>query len=212
MAADLATFQATGPHARSYCIDDVVEAMAPAFKLGFAYSLKSSPSELTVTLLHRSGWDMASTAPAEGTDEISAGTLLADLLGIRVHDSAAIAQQQPDIAETALTESDPACAMPQVAQPAAPFEVDDDQDEFAQETVPAELLVELTEADRNTCLSMVKVLKSDERKAFTIAFRSHFQVPREDRTIGKFITQVQHKKFVEDFINELERQALGAAA
>lgn len=241
MAADLATFQATKPKARSQSFDDVIEAMGPAFDLGFAYSLKTAAAELTVTLMHRGGWDMASTGPVE----TGAGLLLADLLGIRVHDAVAIAQQQQDQPEpvcpmpgptkawtaeqlaselpalNALTstqgdqpEPEPACPMPtpKPAQAAVPFEVADEVDEFAEDSIPAELLVELSESDRKTCVAMVKALKPDERKSFTVAFRSHFKVPSSEPSIGKLITQVQHQRFVQSFIDELELQSIGVAA
>lgn len=201
MAADLATFQATRPQARSHAFDDVIEAMGPAFKLGFAYSLRSSADELTVTLMHKGGWDLAASAPAE----TGAGPLLADLLGIRMDDAAAIAQLQQDAAE-------PVCPMPAPALEVVPFDVADDVDEFAEPSVPAELLVELSDSDRKTCVSMVKALKPDERKSFTVAFRSHFQVPSSEPSIGKLITQVQHQRFVQSFIDELELQEMGVAA
>lgn len=211
MAADLATFQALRPTARSHDLTDVVEAMSDAFRLGFAYSLASTASELTVTLLHRSGWDMSSSVSVEGLAGGGAGQLLADLLGIRVGDDAAIAQLKPVAAEPACPMPEPACPIPAPA-PVVPFEVEDEPDEFAQESVPAELLAELSESDRKTCIALIKGLKPDERKSFTIAFRSHFQVPREERSITPFICQVQHQRFVQSFIDELELQQLGVAA
>lgn len=205
MAADLATFQAAKPQARSHAFDDVIEAMGPAFKLGFAYSLKSTAAELTVTLMHRGGWDLTASASAEA----GAGSLLADLLGIRVTDAAAIAQLQQDVAEPACPMPEPVCPMPVPA--VVPFDVGDEVDEFAEDSIPAELLVELSESDRKTCVAMVKALKPDERKSFTVAFRSHFQVPSSEPSIGKLITQVQHQRFVQSFIDELELQAMGVA-
>lgn len=210
LAADLATFQAAKPQARSHAFDDVIEAMGPAFKLGFAYSLKSTAAELTVTLMHKGGWDLAVSAPAE----TGAGTLLADLLGIRVTDAAAIVQLQQDVAEPVCPMPEPACPMP-LPDPepeVVPFDVADEVDEFAEESIPAELLVELSDSDRKTCVAMVKALKPDERKSFTVAFRSHFQVPSSEPSIGKLITQVQHQRFVQSFIDELELQAVGVAA
>lgn len=224
MAADLAAFQATKPCARSHAFDDVLEAMGPAFQLGFAYSLKSTAAELTVTLLHRGGWDVASSAPTD----TGAGQLLAGLLGIRVGESAAAAQLQQDASEPACPMPEPVCPMPEPACPmpepacpmpaptpdpeAVPFDVSDEVDEFAENSVPAELLVELSESDRKTCVAMVKALKPDERKSFTVAFRSHFQVPSSEPSIGKLIVQVQHQRFIQSFIDELELQTQGVAA
>jgi hypothetical protein len=208
MAAELATFQAGKPKARSHAFDDVLEAMAPAFQLGFAYSLKSTRDELTVTVMHRSGWDLSASAPAN----TGAGALLAALLGIRVDDSAAIAQLQQDVSEPVCPKPEPACPISTPELEAVPFDVVDEVDEFAEDSIPAELLVELSDSDRKTCVSMVKALKPDERKSFTVAFRSHFQVPSSEPSIGKLITQVQHQRFVQSFIDELELQAMGVAA
>jgi hypothetical protein len=210
MAADLAAFQATAPVAASHDLSDVLQAMAPAFARGFAYSCKLQQSDdarhLEVLLMHRGGWDVSSSitlAAADAADPFAAaGLLLAGLLGIRVNAAVATAQQQPEICEElqALIE--------QADQASDP---DDDAADLIGEgspdhQVPAEQLVELSKADHDTCVAMLKALPADARKQFTVAFRSHFNVDQSERTISKLITQVQHKLFIQGFLDELELQ------
>jgi hypothetical protein len=53
----------------------------------------------------------------------------------------------------------------------------------------------LTAEQKTVCFEMIKILGVDQRKAFTIAFRDSFQVPREARTIAPLITEVRHMNF-----------------
>jgi hypothetical protein len=203
MAADLARFQATVPMALSFDINDVVEAMAPAVELGFAWTMTVSHDDLTVRLLHRSGWDLSSTVPTDGANELLTGELLANLLGIRLAVSAVTAQPQPTVEPTSLKAAPPA-AEPEVdPEPPADLIGEGTPD---TEVLP-ENLVALSAGDRDTCIALVKAMSPDERKSFTIEFRSHFNVPREARTISGFITQVQHQQFIQAFLDELELQA-----
>lgn len=210
MAADLAAFQATSPVAASHELSDVLQAMAPAFASGFAYTCKLQQSDdakhLEVLLMHRGGWDVSSsiTLAAAGTDDpfAAAGLLLAGLLGIRVNAAVATAQQQPEVCEELQ-------ALIEQADQAS--DADDDAVDLIGEgspdhQVPAEQLVELSKADHDTCVAMIKALPSDARKSFTVAFRSHFNVDQSERTISKLITQVQHKLFIQGFLDELELQ------
>jgi hypothetical protein len=51
---------------------------------------------------------------------------------------------------------------------------------------------------------MVRSLRPVEaRRQFQIAFRHHFNVPKEARSIAGFITQKRHKDFVDRFEREL---------
>jgi hypothetical protein len=210
MAADLAAFQATAPVAASHELSDVLQAMAPAFARGFAYSCKLQQSDdarhLEVLLMHRGGWDVSSSitlAAADTADPFAAaGLLLAGLLGIRVNVAVATAQQQPEVCEELQ-------ALIEQAEQAS--DADDDAADLIGEgstdhQVPAEQLVELSKADHDTCVAMLKALPADARKSFTVAFRSHFNVDQSERTISKLITQVQHKLFIQGFLDELELQ------
>ena len=68
----------------------------------------------------------------------------------------------------------------------------------------------LSEADRETCIAMVRAMTPEQRKQFTVAFRSHFNVDKSSRTIAPHIVQIQHQKFIQSFVDELELS--GAAA
>ena len=197
-AKALAEFQAMNPATTSYDMDDVRIAMAPAFELGFAYSVQEFPdSESKVSLLHAGGWSIDSTF-----DNYGAGHALAWMLGIQLA-PAGDAAQPPALKDTA---PDPQ------APPPAP--VTPDPDEFADADLMGEGVPEtpvlpedraaLSEADRETCLAMIRALTPEQRKPFTVAFRSHFNVDKSSRVIAPHIVQVQHQKFIQSFIDELE--------
>lgn len=62
----------------------------------------------------------------------------------------------------------------------------------------------LSEADRATTLELVKAMTAEQRRAFTIAFRDAFSVPREARAVAPLITQERHRQFVCRFVDEAE--------
>ena len=67
-----------------------------------------------------------------------------------------------------------------------------------------ESLRPLGDEERKTLLEMVRSLRPVEaRRQFQIAFRHHFNVPKEARSIAGFITQKRHKDFVDRFEREL---------
>jgi hypothetical protein len=195
-AKALAAFQATSPTAASYAIEDVLIAMAPARRLGFACSVQQFiERQPEVRLLHQAGWSINSTVGSYGP-----GLALANLLGIHLA-PAGDAAQQPAPKATA-------------PKPQAPAPVTPDPDEFADADLMGEGVPEtpvlpedraaLNEADRETCLAMIRALTPEQRKSFTVAFRSHFNVDKSSRVIAPHIVQVQHQKFIQSFIDELE--------
>jgi hypothetical protein len=196
-AKALAEFQATSPTAASYAMEDVLIAMAPARKLGFGFAVQQfMESEPEVSLLHAGGWRIASTVGSYGP-----GLALANLLGIQLA-PAGDAAQAPAPKATAPD-------LPTPTTPATP-----DPDEFADADLMGEGVPEtpvlpedraaLNEADRETCLAMIRALTPEQRKSFTVAFRSHFNVDKSSRVIAPHIVQVQHQKFIQSFIDELE--------
>jgi hypothetical protein len=67
-----------------------------------------------------------------------------------------------------------------------------------------ESLQPLGDDERETLLEMIRSLRPVEaRRQFQIAFRHHFNVPKEARSIAGFITQRRHKDFVDRFEQEL---------
>jgi len=61
-----------------------------------------------------------------------------------------------------------------------------------------------TATDRATTLEMVKAMSPDQRRAFTVAFRDAFNVPREARAVAPLITEECHRQFVCRFVDEAE--------
>ena len=67
-----------------------------------------------------------------------------------------------------------------------------------------ESLQPLGDEERETLLEMVRSLRPVEaRRQFQIAFRHHFKVSQEARSIAGFITQKRHKDFIDRFEREL---------
>jgi hypothetical protein len=67
-----------------------------------------------------------------------------------------------------------------------------------------ESLQPLGDEERETLLEMVRSLRPVEaRRQFQIAFRHHFKVSQEARSIAGFITQKRHKDFIDRFKREL---------
>jgi len=74
----------------------------------------------------------------------------------------------------------------------------------ATATATEEALRPLEAAERELLVEMIRTLRPVEaRRQFQIAFRHHFNVPREARSIAGFITQQRHKEFIDRFEREL---------
>jgi hypothetical protein len=197
-------------------MQEVVQAAAPAFALGFSFSAQKLINEehevLRVTLRHRGGAEEFSEAqaPQEGSATLHALTasLLAGLLGIPVGNSPRTiepdqARPQPSVSasgtEAAATSAAPA--------PAAddPEAADDEWDTGAPDGPEASDsgLEPLSDEEITTLHKFLGAMPQEARKRFTIEFRHHFQVPREVRTIKDRITQRRHKDFIDVFEREL---------
>jgi hypothetical protein len=217
MAEALARFQSAQPSARSSHIDDVVDAMAPAFELGFAHSRKVTTDGLEVVLHHRSGWDTSTITP--DADAHAYGFALAGLLGIRIGgvqaaEDEASAQLDQLIEQADALQQEPACPIP---TPAAPVAVEPEPEPIDlmgpgspdNEVLP-ENLAALSDSDKATAIGMLKSLAPDARKRFTVEFRDHFNVPRESKTITPHVTQRQHLHFIQTFMDEIELSGVAA--
>jgi len=202
-ASCLSQFQLTNPRAKTMAMEDVLEAIQPAMALGFCYSIQwLDPESCQVRLMHASGWDLVSyLKPNE-----SPWQALADLLGVPTNGAA----QQPPAAALAVV---PEPAPEPTPEPPAPASLPDpdefgDADLMGEGTPDSPVLPEdrqaLSEADREFCLAMIRNLTAEQRKQFTIAFRSHFNVDKSQRTISPSIVQMQHQKFIQSFVDELE--------
>jgi hypothetical protein len=60
----------------------------------------------------------------------------------------------------------------------------------------------LTDEQKAAAVEMVRVMGAEQRKAFTISFRSAFSVPREVKAVAPLIRQLQHLHFVDRFTVE----------
>ena len=219
LCQELAAWQATNPTTPSLDFDAVLAAAAALLNGRFAWSVHFTgdgsadfPVAQNVVLLHVSGASLSTVVPnyPEGL-----GAALAGLLGLRLGEPGkSVLTVGPDAAASAMLDrlieqSDAAAkqskgkARPVIETLAAPeseppIEVD--------ELMPAADDPELSEADRQTCLAMLKALPADARRSFTIAFRSHFEVDDSVKQVGGCITHERHRLFVQDFIDEIELQ------
>lgn len=183
----------------------VLAAAVPALEAGFAYTTVHRRGELTVTL-HYQGAELGSSAPAS-LDSYGQTTarLLAGLLGIPVLDAEDSSEAEPQQPLTSPSEVvvTPA-ASPETASPGVPDELEEEEEEeFDDGLEPSEDVTRaLSEAEKTTAVDMVKVLPTEQRKAFTKAFREVFQVPPDSKQIVPFITELRHLQFIDRFTVE----------
>jgi len=220
LCQELAAWQATNPTTPSLDFDAVLAAAAALLNGRFAWSVHFTgdgsadfPVAQNVVLLHVSGASLSTVVPnyPEGL-----GAALAGLLGLRLGEPGkSVLTVGPDAAASAMLDrlieqSDAAAkqskgkAKPVIEtlaapEPEPPVEVDELMAAAADDP-------ELSEADRQTCLAMLKALPADARRSFTIAFRSHFEVDDSVKQVGGCITHERHRLFVQDFIDEIELQ------
>lgn len=226
LCQELAAWQATSPTTPSLDFDAVLIAAAPLLKGRFAWSVHFTgdgsadfPVAQNIVLLHASGASLSTVVP---TYPEGLGAALAGLIGLRIAASTKpVLTVGPDAAASAmldrLIEKADAAAKPAKAkakpvvaappetatalEPEPPIEADEFMDADAAADDP-----ELSEADRQTCLAMLKALPADARRSFTIAFRAHFEVDDSVKQVGGCITHERHRLFVQDFIDEIELQ------
>lgn len=110
----------------------------------------------------------------------------------------ASAAEAPDSPEA----SPPAEPTPAAPAPEAPVDTIGPGSPDAPGT--EESLRPLGDEERETLLEMIRSLRPVEaRRQFQIAFRHHFNVPKEARSIAGYITQQRHKDFIDRFEREL---------
>jgi hypothetical protein len=212
-AEGLAQFQAQMAAIAETSMQEVVQAAAPAFALGFSFSAQKLINDehevLRVTLRHRGGAEEFSEAqaPQEGSPAWYALTasLLAGLLGIPVGGSPRTIE--PNQVRPRPRPSVPDATASSTTSPAAddPDSADDEWDTGASDAPESSDsgLEPLTEDEIATLHKFLGAMPQEARKRFTIEFRHHFQVPREVRTIKDRITQRRHKDFIDVFEREL---------
>ena len=129
--------------------------------------------------------------------------MLAMLLGIPL-----AKQARPVEAETAEAKSLAVVRIPDAAAGPA-----SGKEEDTAPVVDLDVALEpLTPQEIEATHLRILALPQAARQALTKAFREHFQVPRNARSIGDRITQHQHAAFIDHFLEECEQQGLDGAA
>ncbi|MBM5823282.1 MAG: hypothetical protein FJ082_12740 [Cyanobacteria bacterium K_Offshore_surface_m2_011] len=214
----LASFQAEVSPIAAADLAEVVHSARPAFRRGIGWSAHLSEqqgcSRLKVTVMHVAGAELCSESWADEANDLAetTGLMLAMLLGIPVSAQARAVQPyavpEKQIAEE--PDADPtrqACLDQQADDRAAeePVPLADSSDGCTSaDSDPA--LAPLTPEEVSEVRRRVLDLSQAARQELTKAFREHFQVPRNARSIGDRITQRQHNDFIKLFLEEAQGQ------
>jgi hypothetical protein len=164
---------------------------------GFAWFARpSEPGFFEVRLCHADGAEIR----AEGT---SITALLAGLLGHPLAQNVAAAEHAAAPAAASPAEEE-ANALAAAEPTAAPVQaVAESLAAATGGAVVAEAVADpgpdsstpLTDQQKAVAFEMISSLSPEQRKAFTIAFRDAFRVPREARVIAPLITEARHLEF-----------------
>ncbi|MCS5698915.1 hypothetical protein NZK32_07655 [Cyanobium sp. FGCU-52] len=219
----LACFQAEVSPIAAIDLAEVVHAARPAFRRGIGWSAQlreqQGRSRLQVSVMHVAGAELCSESWADEASDLAetTGLMLAMLLGIPVSSQARAVQpcctdsEQSDdkpgegIAQQTCSEPKAEDPSPEESLPLADANGDGapaDGDPGHSPLTPEEV----SEVHRR-----VLELPQASRQELTKAFREHFQVPRNARSIGDRITQRQHSDYIELFLAEAQGQVQAAA-
>jgi hypothetical protein len=208
LTAALASFQEQVQAVPSLDLAAVVEAARPAFASGIAFSAQlvdvHGRNKLRVTVMHAGGAEVSSEEWADEVDDLlqAAGWMLAMLLGIPVVKQACPAE--PEAIRPRELASVVAVENPAQSSPA--------EQELAAPTADPDVALEpLTAQEVEATHQRILALPQAARQELTKAFREHFQVPRNARSIGDRITQHQHAAFIDRFLEECLGQGLDGA-
>jgi len=219
----LACFQAEVSPIIAADLAEVVHSARPAFRSGIGWSAQlreqQGRSRLQVTVMHVAGAELCSESWADEASDLAetTGLMLAMLLGIPVSAQAravqpnANAEEQTD-GKSDLDSTQQTCPDQQPAGPSIEELVplaDSRDDGTSADGDPT--LAPLTPEEVSEVHRRVLELPQASRQELTKAFREHFQVPRNARSIGDRITQRQHSDFIELFLAEAEGQVQAAA-
>ena len=217
----LSSFQEKVQAAPSLDLAAVVEAAKPAFASGIAFSAQlvdiHGRNKLRVTVMHAGGAEVSSEEWADEVDNPlqATGWMLAMLLGIPLASQAQPVEpgsnEHSQLGDTGVAETSaaPAATGPSIEEPAQ--QPKQEEGEPAPVANLAGALEPLTAEEIETTHQRILALPQATRQQLTRAFREHFQVPRNARSIGDRITQHQHAAFIEHFLVECEEQGLDGA-
>jgi len=220
----LAHFQAEVTAIASPDLGAVAAAARPALRGGLSWSARLGEqhgrSRLQVTLRHAAGAELSSETWAPEASDLAdtAGLLLAMLLGIPVSCQAQ-AVKPCDLTALSATGEPAACPGqmdgpgqevgpdPQPGAPKASEQVPGATEHPSGASPVAEgdpALLPLSEDEIGDYHRRILALPPNTRREFTNAFREHFAVPRNARSIGDRINQRQHGLFLEHFLVEAQ--------
>jgi hypothetical protein len=209
LTAALASFQEQVQAVPSLDLAAVVEAAKPAFSSGIAFSAQlvdvRGRHKLRVIVMHAGGAEVTSEEWADEVDDLlqAAGWMLAMLLGIPLAKSARPSEPHGQL-QAGLAD------VPIAADAAGP---ESGAEEDAAPVVDLDVALEpLTPQEIEATHQRILALPQAARQALTRAFREHFQVPRNARSVSDRITQHQHAAFIDHFLEECEGQGLDGAA
>ncbi len=222
----LARFQAEVTAIPTSDLGAVAAAAKPALRQGIGWSARLGEQHgrprLQVTVRHASGAELSSETWASEPSDLASmtGLMLALLLGIPV-------AEVPWAVEPSDAESDAATSKPagepvgEQAQLAPPVQqASPDQQHQPIEPGPApgspnagatpdSGLEPLSPDEIGDYHRRILALPQSTRRELTTAFREHFLVPRNARSIGDRISQRQHGRFLEHFLTEAQNPAQG---
>lgn len=208
LTAALASFQEKVQAVPSLGLAAVVEAARPAFARGLAFTAQlidiRGRHKLRVTVMHCGGAEVSSEEWADEVDDPlqAAGWMLAMLLGIPLAMQALPVEPGPGQSSELGCEGDQgACGPEGSAQPS--------QQKQASAASEIDVALEpLTAQEIEATHQRILALPTVARRELTTAFREHFQVPRNARSIGDRITQHQHSAFIDRFLEECQEHGL----
>jgi hypothetical protein len=220
MAEALSEFQAQLQPARELTLLAVIEAAKPAFQRGFSFSVRSGGGGTTVLLMHKGGAQQSAEDDSYDADFSISARLLAGLMGIPVDPVPRPSKEEESAPRRGVEVVSP--VLPAAGDaPQAPLEPaaeeaipEPDVEELLEleleataAAVPLEPQLEpLSPEEISTLTGMLKAMARTDKeswKRFTIAFRSHFQVPSTARTITDRVNQRRHADFIDRFEREL---------
>jgi hypothetical protein len=203
LTAALASFQEQVQAVPSLDLAAVVEAARPAFASGIAFSAQlvdiRGRHKLRVTVMHAGGAEVSSEEWADEVDDLlrASGWMLAMLLGIPL-----AKQAQPVEPEKKGTKN-----LAVIGTPGAPAGPEPSKEGEGAPVADLDVALEpLTPKEIEATHQRILALPQAARQELTKAFREHFQVPRNARSIGDRITQHQHAAFIDHFLEECEGQ------
>lgn len=207
--AALAQFQAAVQPVAELNLATIVDHAKPAFDLGFCYLVRQDSDGVEVILRHRAGAEEISSADAATL--CSPALLLAGLLGIPVAGPTQAGDPEQHVDDPEQVQAEPcaetesATAEPEPEPEPEPAPVEPDlmgPDSPADRPGDHPSLAPLSQEQVDAALSMIRQMTVPQRKAFSISFRTAFEIDASVTRIATEITQLRHLEFVDRFTVE----------